>query len=216
MAVRMLRLKNRKEWLEHRTRIGGSEAAATLGLSPHITNVDLYKIKTGLMQREDISERPFVKYGINSEAHLRAIFALDFPQYEVEYVENNLFLNDNYPFAHASLDGWLYDEKRRIGVLEIKTTNILNSSMKENWNSKLPEHYYIQLLHNMLVLNADFAVLKAQLKYEKRDDVLLVTKHYFIERAEVQEDIDYLIKKEKEFWQYVEQRKEPALILPNL
>lgn len=215
-TVSMIQLKNREEWLQNRTRIGGSDAAAILGMNPYKDNVTLWREKTGGSVAEDISEKSYVKYGTEAERPLRELFALDFPQYKVEYVENNMFLNDKFPFAHASLDGWLIDVDGRKGVLEIKTTNILQSMQKEKWRGKIPDNYYIQLLHNLFVTEFEFAILKAQLKYDYNGDILLHTKHYFIERAEVEEDIEYLINQEEKFWRSVVEGKEPPLILPPL
>ena len=73
---------------------------------------------------EEISERDYVQYGTKAEEYLRGLFSLDFPQYQVLYEENNMFLNSDYPWMHASLDGELIDGEGRHGVLEIKTTNI--------------------------------------------------------------------------------------------
>ena len=43
----------------------------------------------GLAEQEDISDKPYVKYGTEAEKYLRGLFALDFPQYQVLYDENN-------------------------------------------------------------------------------------------------------------------------------
>lgn len=102
MSVEMIQLGSREEWLKHRDRIGGSDASAILGMNPYRTNIELWQIKTGQMIPEDISDKPYVKYGTQAEMHLRGLFRLDFPEYQVEYVENNMFLNDRFPFAHAS------------------------------------------------------------------------------------------------------------------
>ena len=236
--VEMIMLKNHEEWLQERkNRIGGSDASAILGLNPYKTNVDLWMEKVGQIVPEDISEKPYVKYGTQAEMHLRGLFRLDFPQYHVEYVENNMFLNDKYPWAHASLDGWLYEdtetvtvfrdgepvrtmvvpsESGRKGILEIKTTNILQSMQKEKWNEKIPDNYYIQLLHYLMVTEFDFCVLKAQLKTEFKGIPYLQTRHYHIERAEVEEDIEILKEAEMKFWKQVQERKKPALILPEI
>lgn len=216
MAVEMQVLKDRDEWLQHRTRIGGSDAASIVGMNPYKDNVELWKIKTGQAESEDISDKPYVKYGTEAEEHLRALFALDFPEYEVHYQENNMWLNSKYPFAHASLDGWLTDEEGRTGILEIKTTNILQSMQKEKWNQRIPDNYFIQVLHYLMVTEFDFVVLKAQLKSEFKGDVYLQTKHYKIEREEVEADIEYLKESEMKFWECVQQRKRPALILPEI
>lgn len=213
----MIQLASRGEWLANRMNgIGGSEISAVVGCNPYMTNIELWQIKTGQAQARDISNEPYVIYGTQAEEHLRALFALDFPQYQVEYIENNSFKNDKYPWAQASLDGWLTDQDGRKGVLEIKTTNILQSIQKEKWNHQIPMNYYCQCCFYMAVLEADFCVLKGQLKSEFNGDVYLQTKHYKIERAEAQEDIDYLMNKGLEFWEYVKARKMPALILPDV
>lgn len=216
MAVEMITLDSREDWLNHRERIGGSDASAILGMNPYRTNIELWQIKTGQLIPEDISEKPYVKYGTEAEKYLRELFKLDFPEYQVMYVENNMFLNDKYNFGHASLDGWLIDQNGRRGVWECKTTNILQSMQKEKWNHRIPDNYYVQLLHYLLITEFDFAVLKAQLKYEFNGEIYLQTKHYKIERAEVQEDIEFLEFAERKFWKQVQERKRPDLILPEI
>ena len=207
---------SKEEWLKNRTGIGGSDASAIVGLNPYKSNTDLWMEKTGQTVAEDISDKPYVQYGTQAEMHLRGLFRLDFPQYIVEYVDNNMFLNDEYPWAHASLDGWLTDQDGRKGILEIKTTEILQSMQKEKWNHQIPDNYYIQILHYLMVTGFDFAVLKAQLKTVFNGVPYLQTKHYFIERSEVEEDIQYLANEEKKFWKQVQERKRPALILPEI
>ena len=56
MAIHMATFKTREDWLEHRTRIGGSEVAALVGMNPWMTNVDLFQIKTGRKKRADLGE----------------------------------------------------------------------------------------------------------------------------------------------------------------
>ena len=110
--VEMKVLNSREEWLKNRMNgIGGSEASAIVGMNPYMSNIELWQIKTGQLAPEDISDKPYVKYGTEAEEHLRALFALDFPQYEVGYVENNSYFNDKYPFALASLDGTLVEKE---------------------------------------------------------------------------------------------------------
>lgn len=210
-------LSSREEWLGVRKHyIGGSDASAVLGMNPYKSNLELWQEKVGIVQPEDIGEKPYVKYGHEAEPLLRELFALDFPEYEVGYEENNIWFNDAYPFAHASLDGWLTDQDGRKGILEIKTTNILQSMQKEKWDHQIPDNYYIQVLHYLMVTGFDFAVLKAQLKFDFGGDILLHTKHYKIERSDALEDIELLKSSEKEFWKHVQSRKRPALLLPEI
>ena len=211
-------LASRDEWLKNRFNgIGGSEISAVVGCNPYLDNITLWEYKTDKRQPEDISEKPYVLYGTNAEEHLRELFKLDFPQYKVEYIENNSFSNSNYPWARASLDGWLTDQNGRKGILEIKTSEILNSQHREKWKGDhIPQNYYCQIIFYMAVLEADFCVLKAQLKTVFEGIPYLQTKHFFIERAEVQADMDYLMKKGSEFWEYVKNNHCPPLMLPQI
>ena len=217
MTVNKNILPSRDEWLIARgTRIGGSDSSSIVGMNPYKTNVELWLEKTGQKTAKDISDKPYVIYGTKAERPLRELFELDFPNLKVFYEENNLFTNDHYPFAHASLDGWLEDEEGKRGILEIKTTNILQSMQREKWNGQVPDNYYVQILHNMMVYEADFAVLKAQLKSEFKGELSFQTKHYFFERLEVMDDIDYLIEKEKEFYKHIQDKSQPPLMLPEI
>lgn len=210
-------LKGREEWLQERAgRIGGSDASAIVGMNPYKSNVDLWMEKTGQTVPEDISDKPYVKYGTKAEEHLRELFKLDFPEYQVFYEENNMFINDRFPFAHASLDGWIIDRDGKRGILEIKTTNILQSMQKEKWKDRIPDNYYIQILHYLMATEFDFAVLVAQLKSEFNGEIYKQTKHYYIDRAEVEEDIKFLESSERNFWQHVQEKEKPGLILPPL
>ncbi len=209
----------REEWLEERKKgIGGSDAATILGLNPYKTSIQLWEEKTGRKQAEDISDKPYVQYGTKAEDHLRELFKLDFPQYEVSHQENTIIKHPTYPFLFASLDGQLVDkETGELGVLEIKTSEILRSMQKEKWKEKIPDNYYCQVLHYLNVTGYSFAVLKAQLRYDYNGDIRLETKHYIIKRQEVEEDIKLLCEKEIEFWtKYVEKDVAPPLVLPNL
>jgi putative phage-type endonuclease len=209
--------KTREEWLELRKQgIGASDAATVLGLNPYKTNVELWEEKTGRRISEDIGGKSYVQYGNNAESHLRALFALDFPQYEVDYEEFKFFKNQDYPFIFATLDGWLTSDRK--GVLEIKTTEIMRGGQIQKWKGRIPDNYYIQCLHQLIATGFDFVILKAQIKFNFGDDLLrLETRHYQIERSEVTEDLEYLKSKEIEFWtKNVMQDIRPNLILPAI
>lgn len=210
---------NRQQWLEERkSGIGGSEASSIVGCNPYKTNVQLWEEKTGRVIPEDISDKPYVQYGINAENHLRELFKLDYPQYAVDYNEFKLHRNEQYPFVFATLDGELTDpETGERGVLEIKTTNILQSMQREKWNDAIPQNYYIQILHQLLATGWDFAILKAHLKTDWNGDIRINTKHYLIKRSEVEADIEYLKNEEVRFWgEYVLKDKRPNLVLPSI
>lgn len=209
----------REEWLEERKKgIGGSDASAILGKNPYKNNIELWEEKTGKREAVDISKKDYVEYGTKAEDLLRELFKLDHPQYEVRHEEYSIIKHPKYPFLFASLDGILIDkETGEMGILEIKTTEILKSMQWEKWKDKVPDNYFCQVLHYLNVTGFSFVILKAQLKYEYKDEgVRLDTRHYRIRREDVEDSIKYLEQKEIEFWtKYVETDTRPPLVLPD-
>lgn len=180
--------------------------------------MDLWEIKTGRKIQEDISQKEYVKYGTHAESSLRRLFKLDHPEFKVKHRENTMIIDPQYDFIYASLDGELEEkETGRKGILEIKTTNILQSMQKEKWKDGIPQNYYIQVLHYLMVTGYDFVVLVAQLKSDFKGNIYKQTKEYRIERKDVEEDIKYLREKEVEFWyKYVENDEKPQQLLPEI
>lgn len=209
---------NHDDWIKARINgIGASEAAAVVGMSPYKSNIELWEEKTGKRTAPNISDKPYVQYGKEAEKHLRALFALDYPQYMVDYDEFGMIRNNpDYPFAFATLDGSLTENDRH-GVLEIKTTEIMRTGQWEEWNDKIPQHYYIQVIHQLLATGYSFAWLKAQIKYTDKGGMKQAAiRHYYIERSEVETDINWLAEREKVFWDCVINNIRPALLLPEI
>ncbi len=99
----------------------------------------------------------------------------------------------------ASLDGELVDQDGRKGILEIKTTNILQSMQYEKWKtgSRITitfRCFALSACHRIWVCCPPGAVAE-----QLGTDVRTQVKHYFIERAEVQADLDYLQDEEMKF-----------------
>ena len=211
-GIKRIQFDSFDSWLNARHGIGGSDASAVLGISPYKTNVDLYLEKIG----QRVPGEDYVRYGHDAEPLLRSLFALDHPEYKVEYFGDNMIQNEKSPWAHASLDGELTDQDGRKGILEIKTTNILQSMQREKWRDQIPDNYYIQVLHYLLVTEYEFVELRAQLKSVWQGQIRLETKDYHIERSDVEEDIEILKQAEEEFWQNVVKRQQPHLILPEI
>ena len=215
----IIEITNDAQWHRERAKgIGASEASAIIGRNPYMSNQELWRIKTGRKKAADISSNAHVQYGHAAEGPLRELFALDYPQYEVEYRGNyDLVRNEKYPFILATLDGRLIEKDTgRLGVYEGKTTEILKSMQKEKWIDAIPDNYYVQVLHQLIATGFDFSVLNAQLKRVFGWEVKTETRRYFIDRAEVKDDIEYLLEQEINFWEnYVMKDIEPPLILPN-
>ena len=218
MALEKIKIKHGSpEWLEFRTQgIGGSDAAAILGLNPYKTNVQVWEEKVGLRVPDDISDKPNVKYGKAAEELLIKLFALDYPQYKVRINRNVVYKRG---FMFASLDAELIEiatgEK---GFYEGKTTEVHSGNTMKMWDRQIPEYYYVQVLHYFITLGWKFAFCKGQIKQTgKNNEIELITRHYPYARVDLLDDLKYLYLKEKEFWeQYVLTDKRPPLILPKL
>lgn len=214
----------KEEWLEARKfGIGGSEASAIIGCNPYFSNQDLFRLKAGRMQDDDSKNIEAKEYGRKAERPLIELFKLDYPEYDVTYSSDpenyQLAQSPDYPFIIGTVDGDLFHKERKeSGILEVKTTFILQSMHKEKWKGQLPQNYYIQCLHYLLVKpHAKYVVLKAQLKTKYGDDIRLDTRHYFFSREEVKADLDFLLKKELHFWnENILKDKMPDLILPPI
>ena len=217
--IEMRKADDRSGWLDLRKGlITGTSASAIIGVNPHLDNAACWELLTGRREPVDLDGNPLVEYGREAEEHLRELFRLDFPEYEVMHAENSIVVNDRFPWAAASLDGELLHMgiEPGVGILEIKTATISSYLAKKKWENGIPDHYYAQVLHYMAVREADFAIVVAQLKYEGTvdGDLVKVTRHYRIERSDVEKDIAYLMQEEEKFWrQYLLTDTRPPLKL---
>lgn len=209
---------NHEEWLNNRKKgLGGSDSSIILGISPFKTNIDLWLEKTEQKEPEDISDDEKVKYGHDAEDSIRNLFMLDHPEYELFHDEFMILRSNKYPFLQASLDGELTDTNTgEHGILEIKTTEIMNKQMLDEWKNGIPNHYYTQCLHYLIVTGYEFVWLRAKLKFVWDSNYQEIRDYYFT-RAEVIEDIKYLFEKEEKFWnENIMKGVRPGLILPAI
>lgn len=208
---------NREEWLKiRRSGIGASEAAAIVGASPYQTNIDLWEQKTGRAERCAIPDGELIQYGNDAEPLLRQLFAIDYPDYRVDYQEYDVVRNEKYPFILATLDGRLIHRRKGNGVLEIKTATLQNAAQWGKWDKRIPQNYYIQVIHQLLATGWGYCYLKAQLRHFENGEARHDTRHYPVQRTDVQADLDYLLEKEIKFWEYVQSGKRPPLALPDI
>lgn len=211
-------IDSREEWLKARQvqGIGGSEAGCVLGVNKYQSNVDLWELKTGRKEPVDLSDNAAVQFGKFAESHLRELFKQDYPEYSVDYHEFWIYVNDKYPFIFATLDGEITAPDGSRGILEIKTTTIQNRSQWDEWDERIPDSYYAQILHQLAATGWDFAILKAYIRYYVDGEVRVTIRHYRIDRKDVEADIEWLIQEESKFWKSVQENKMPALKLPTI
>ena len=205
--------KTKEEWLSFRKgKITSTIASAILGMNPYMTNQDAWEIIMGLKEPEDISDKDYVQYGIQAEKHIRNLFALNHPEYEVEDVDDNewhIYVDEEYPFICASGDGLYTKQDGTLGSLEIKTTTILASQQKESWKDAIPSNYFCQCLLEIYCQKTNEATLVAELKYATD---YTARKEYEIKKEDVQEDIDYVVKEVVDFYnKYIVTGKKPPL-----
>ena len=218
---KIIQINNPDDWLNIRSKgIGGSDAAAIIGKNPYKSNLDLWREKTGRKKPADISNEDAVYYGKQAEQPLRDIFMLDYPQYVLDYAPYNIHCNKDYDFIRGTFDGELTEKLTKFskGILEIKTTEIRQQKDWLKWNNRIPDNYFVQVLHYFAIdTEYQFCKLKAQIKhYDENEEVIHTTKHYHINRDDYIEDIEYLINEEIKFYWYIENDKEPPLRLPEI
>jgi putative phage-type endonuclease len=158
--------KDRESWLSARVNsIGASEAASVLGLSPWKSNVELWEEKTLRRKQKDLSSIPAVQRGIAEEPKIREQFIREHPEFIVDYNEFDILHHRDLSFITATLDGEIYElEKGRHGVLEIKTGSYSSKKYLDAWSQgKIPDHYFPQVVQQLLVTGWDFAILRAKL-----------------------------------------------------
>lgn len=218
MGYKEIICSNQASWQTAR-RLSGTRASAILGQNPYMTNVEAWEILTHKKTEKDITGNEAVMFGLNAEEHIRALYRLETGD---EYViaephdfgrdgKRVVYAHKDKPYLTASVDGIITRIiDGALGVLEIKTTTILSSIHRETWRDGVPQNYYIQLLHEMMVLDASFGVLVAYLRYS---DYSLI-KSYRVERSDVENDIKALFDKEVAFFEkYVEGDKKPPLLI---
>lgn len=204
-----IKLNSREEWLKAReTRIGGSEAGSLIGINKYQSLRDLWrKKKKGITEEID---NEAIRYGNALEPILREMFRVKHPTMDVQYEENAILYSKKYEWMSYSADGLIWDGTRA-GILEIKTSFIRNSEMSNEWKERIPDSYYIQILHGLICTGFEFVNLIAELRYIDGNSSI---RQYHIERLEVLDDIEYLLRKERENWEkYFLSNLEPPIIV---
>lgn len=201
MAVVIANTKDmeRDDWLALRRKgIGGSDAAAVAGVSKYASPLTLYMEKRGTYKRpqtEFLKEAAY--WGNTMESVLRAEFKKRInEEREAQGLKplwiqqrHALFAHEEHDFMRTNLDGQILGHEAGQGILEIKTSS---EYLKDEWEGEdVPNQYYIQVQHNIKVMEADFAYLAVLIGGNKY-------KHYFIPRDD--ETIQYLVEIEKNFW----------------
>ena len=143
----------REEWLAYRRRgIGGSDAAAVLGISPFMTGRDLYYDKLGISAAADDENWVAKEIGHRLEPLVAEIFSkrTGLKVFQKKF----MFQHPQYPWMLADLDYLVELPDGSIAILECKTST---SNSSENWwyagKEIVPAYYESQGRHYMAVMN---------------------------------------------------------------
>lgn len=184
---------SREEWLALRRRtIGGSDAAAIVGLSKWASPFSVWAEKTGRMPEKEDTEP--MRQGRDLEDYVARRWCEKTGKRVRR--ENSILYNPAYPFAHACPDRLVIAEN---AGLECKTTSALN--LRQFHTGSFPEAYYCQCMHYLAVTGADRWYLS----------VLVLGKEFHtftLERD--QAEIDALMTAEAGFWKLVQEDTPPA------
>lgn len=212
MGLKREKPKTEELWVKARENrgIGGSEAAAIVGESPWMTSRELWEIKCGLKERENLSDNPLMEQGRRMEGALRELYKAYHPNYTVKYHQYDLLYQSERPWLFATLDGEVTDENGRHGILECKTSTPQSKAGWEEWNLQIPRQYHIQILHQMLATGWEFVDLVACLINKEGD---FVVRTYRFERLDCQESLEWLREKELSFWSAVQQKIIPPMVM---
>ena len=175
-----------EEWLKLRMEaLGGSDAAAVLGLNQYKSAYALWAEKTGKVIPEDISDKETVRLGNDLEQYVAERF-METTGKKVHRC-NFILKNDAYPFAHANPDRIVVGEN---AGLEIKTSSSWEIA-EQLRHDEIPPYWYCQMVHYMMVTGAERWYLGALV-------FGVGFFHMTVERN--QAEIDALAAAEGEFW----------------
>lgn len=190
----------REEWLQHRTQdVTSTEVAALFGISPYKTEFQLWHEKReGVIV--EIEENARMKWGKRLEDPIAQGIAEDFELGPIEKMSE--YMRDPELRAGSSFDYKRFPGTQK-ALFEIKRIGfdvMANECVITDDNIELPPHLEIQVQHQLLVSQFDFASFGVLNGWDKG---------YHIRRDPDLEIHDAIRAKIKAFWQSVEENRPP-------
>lgn len=143
------------DWLADRAEgLAASEVAAAVGLSPYDSRYSMWARKVGILP--PALENRAMRRGRVLEPFIASEYALETGRQLVDLGRNTLVRSASHPFLSCTPDRLIAPiDHRGVGVLEIKSVR-----NRDAWASgSVPEHYRIQVLINLAVLELRWGVL---------------------------------------------------------
>lgn len=189
-------LMTEEEWLESRRKgIGGSDAGTILGLNPWQTPYELWEYKTtGKRKPMTPQQKEAVYWG----TVLEPVVAKRFAEENNKKVQrcNFMLQHSEYDFMLANIDRNIVAED---AILECKTTSAYKA---DAWKEEeIPASYIVQCQHYMAVTGVEKCYIACLIGGQKYVDKVIEKDNEFIE---------FLIQKEKEFWECVKNNTPPT------
>lgn len=185
------------EWRDNG--LGGSDAAAAVGLSEYKSSFDLFMEKTKQVARQELTAWP-VRWGHRLED---AIAEAMQERLGCQYLGGQVcFQNDDLPWQRATLDRlMILDGKQAIGEFKSVTPAKAKTIGEDGDVDSLPTDWLIQANHQMSASKLDLVVFGVFVG--TFEDIRI----FFVERN--QGLIDTLTEAEAEFWECVQTRTPP-------
>lgn len=181
--------QNTQEWLDYRrTRIGASDAAIIMGLSPWSTPYDLYQDKVNGVQKKQT-------WAMNKGKELEPLARELFEKMMFISVKPKVVQHDKFDWMMASLDG-LSDDGQTL--VEIKCPSSISSHVKA-CAGEIPDHYKAQMQHQMCVAGLDRMIYFSYFDGEGE----------LVELERDEEFIKKMIAEEKKFMQCIKNQTPP-------
>lgn len=184
---------DRSQWLAERRRgIGGSDAAAALGVSKWKTPLDVYLDKRD--ESQPIDDNPAMYWGRTLEPIVREEYARRSGL--VLTHGEGIIRSPDHPFMLANLDARGSDGR----VVEIKTARSADGWGDEG-SADVPVDYVAQVMHYMVVTGAQLADVA----------VLIAGSDFRVYTIPFDRELgDMLIEAERELWGRIERGEPPA------
>lgn len=189
---------NQEQWLEKRAGgIGGSDAAAVLGLNPWKSAYTLWAEKSGLVLEPNLDEIEHIEWGKVLEEPIAKRYVRETSRTLIDHGRYAIQIHDLHPFMHCTIDREIMPiNGNGPGDLSVKNAG---EFQRCHWEEEPPLHYQAQLQHELAVTGMQWGSFAA---------LIGGNKFRWMDMPRNDKFLRFLIEKEEEFWDRV-MRGEP-------